>query len=884
MPIRITCALTLAAVLAAALPAPANNGGIPGYSGNPAHNGGQICNSCHSGGVAPLVVLSGPSTVDGGTTHTYSVSVSGGQQVACGFGASAGDGELLVAEPGTQIFNGDATHTAPRAVDGMGGCTFTFDWMAPYAGGSVEIYAAGNSVNDNAQTAGDQAAADSLTVMVNGAPPGMIPPLADADGPHSAVLGNPIAFDGTGSTDSDGSVVAWDWDFGDGQGGSGAQPSHTYASTGSYTVTLTVTDDDDYSDVDTTTATVLAEPGGFVVRRIIQHGLLQGATFVTAPAGDDRLFVVFQGGFGATPDIGKIFIVDEDDQLITTPFLEIPIGLFGAESGFRGLRFAPDYATSGNFYVLYSDANQDTVVSRFQVGADPDLADPESEEEIIRIPQPNVGHNSSHLQFGPDGMLYVGVGDGGIQSNGQNVSNLLGSIIRIDPSAGGMGYAIPTDNPFVGPGDPVDEVFAYGFRNPYAFDFDVLTGDLYIADVGAATWEEVDVGTLFDVAGGNYGWQYMEGTLCLTGQTHLCDGPKLPVHEYDHEDGRCAIIGGVVYRGAIPSLYGRFLFADWCSHQIWSLLWDGAGGVVDVTEHTSEMIPDVGEISNIAAIQRDGHGELVIVDRQHGELFRVVEVECNLDADCGDGAFCNGVESCVANRCEPGAGDPCAGGPDPVCDESADACVPACIEDADCSDGIYCNGLETCAAGVCLPGPGDPCTGGPDPYCDETGDLCSASCVVDAHCNDGSYCNGLETCSAGACLPGPGDPCAGGPDPYCDETGDLCVACLTDPDCSDGAFCNGAETCSAGVCQAGPGDPCAGGPDPLCDEGGDVCSACLSDDDCSGEMVCTPGGVCVNPVPAMTPYWQALLGGALLGSALWALRRPGRARARPAGR
>ena len=615
----------MSALLVAGGAANANNGGIPGYSGNPGHNGGLICSHCHSGGIAPTVTLTGPVDVDAGDTHLYTFTISGGQQVECGFGASASDGELSVAEAGTQIFNGDATHSAPRPVDGLGECTFLFDWTAPYEVEDVDLYAAGNSVNGDDQTTGDQPASDSLAVTVNQPPPGLFPPAADADGPYSAPHGDPIDFDGTSSDDPDDNIVSWEWDFGDSNTGSGEEPSHTYASPGEYTVTLTVTDATDLTDVDTTTAYVLL-PGSFTVERFVRSDLLAAGNFVTAIEGDDRLFVVVKaveeepGVF-----IGKIFVVEADGTVLTTPFLEVPVGSFGAETGMRGMRFAPDYATSGEFYVMYSDTNMDTVLSRFQVTADPNVADPNSEEEILRVPQPEVLHNSSHMRFGPDGKLYVAVADGGEPANGQDTSTLLGSLLRIDPVAG-PGYAIPPDNPFVGPGAPLDEIFAYGFRNPYAFDFDPLTGDLYIADVGGARREEVDATTLLEAAGGNFGWVVMEGTYCR-GPTEVCESGqlRLPIHEYDHDEGECAIIGGSVYRGVIPELQGRYFFADYCTAKIWSLRWDGEGGVIDVIDHTDEMIPDVGAITTIAAIQRDGHGELVILDRGR-ELYRVVPV------------------------------------------------------------------------------------------------------------------------------------------------------------------------------------------------------------------------------------------------------------------
>jgi glucose/arabinose dehydrogenase len=568
------------------------------------------------------VELSGPLLVDAGSTYSYMVSISGGQQVACGFGAAASDGELTAFDPGTERFDDDVTHSAPQPVDGGGACTFLFDWTAPYQVNQVTLYASGNSVDGNDQTNGDAAAADSVVISVNQPAPGDFPPVAITEGPYSVALGQSIQFDGSDSQDPDGGMLSWEWDFGDSNMGIGAEPAHTYAAPGTYTVALTVTDETGLEDSDSTTATIQI-PGGFAVERFVESSLLKRAVFVTAPEGDDRLFVVIQRDDG-TPYMGKILIVEVDGQVRTTPFLEVEVGHFADESGLRGLRFAPDYGTSGEFYIIYSEPSEDTVLARYRVSADPNVADPTSAEEILRIPQPWLVHNSSHMQFGPDGKFYVAVSDGGIQANARDTGNILGTMIRIDLLPG-PGYSIPADNPFVGPGDPTDEIHSHGYRNPYVFDFDPLTGDLYVSDVGAASREEVSAGALIDFAGRNLGWDRMEGTQCNTSLVELCESGilKEPIHDYDHSNGRCSIIGGILYRGSIPPLHGRFLFGDYCSDEIWSLQWDGADGVIDVIDHTVAMSPNIGSIENISAIQRDGNGEIVIVDRVDGELFRV---------------------------------------------------------------------------------------------------------------------------------------------------------------------------------------------------------------------------------------------------------------------
>ena len=610
----------------ATFPAHANHGGINGYSGNPVTEGGSICNLCHKGGTTPLVTLAGPTVVDGGAMYTYTLSVAGGQGIACGLDVSAEAGSFVAFEPGTEIFFEEVTHSAPRVVDGLGQCVFAFDWTAPLVGGPVNLYGVGNSVDLDDSTAGDAASQDVLTITVVGAPPGQIPPVADANGPHSSVVGEVIVFNGSGSTDGDGVVVAYDWDFGDGDSGSGVNPSHAYEEAGTYTVQLTVTDEDGFTDVGATSALILLEPGPLRAERLIESTVLRNMVYMTAPSFDPRLFLLRQKVGGA------VIFIYENGTLLADPFLTIAnITNQGAEGGLKGMAFPPDYASTGLFYVLYSDVSLNTVVSRFQVSNDPNIADASSEEILLSHPQPTLIHPGSHIEFGPnDGYLYVALGDGGgsfaESARAQDDSTLNGKMLRLDVSGGlGSGYSIPHDNPFVGPSDPLDEIWAKGLRNPYRFDIDPLTGDIYIADVGQTAREEVSVDPGASFGGRNFGWNIMEGTLCH-GDPAVCSGGtlKLPIHEYDHSDNHCAIIGGSVYRGSIASLQGRFFFADHCTSQIWSLAWDGAGGVVNLIDHTAQLVPDVGEISSIAAIGTDGFGELYVVDRVGGELFKVI--------------------------------------------------------------------------------------------------------------------------------------------------------------------------------------------------------------------------------------------------------------------
>ncbi len=623
-----------------ASPASANKGGIFGYSGNPATNAGLSCDQCHSGGVAPSVSLVGPTQVDGGDTETYTVTISGGQQNACGLDVGASAGSLAAVDADTREWNGDVTHDLPRATLPDGTCTFTFSWTAPVATGQASLFAAGNSVDADDTTAGDLPGLDSLVIDVDGFDPGEIPPTPDPGGPYTALVGRAVFFDGSGSSDPDGSIVDYAWDFGDGSVGSGAAPFHAYTAQGDYVVTLTVTDDDDFQSVATTDLRVLARPGALGAIRLAQdNGRLRKATLVTAPQGDPRLFVVQQFGGG----VSKIHIF-RDGAFLPSPFLTVSdIHNQGSERGLRGLAFAPDYETSGLFYILYTNTATNLVLQRVKVSADPDVADASTRELLLTVPNlpgsSNV-HFGSHIAFGKDGMLYLATGDAGLAVAAADDTLLNGKVLRLDVGGGlGSGYAIPTDNPFVGPGAPLDEIWAKGFRNPYRFDVDPVTGDRYFTDVGAGSWEEVNIERPDAFGGANYGWPEFEANDCRPG--YACTGAFTPpVHVYGHDLGHCAIIGGAVYRGADPSLQGRFFYSDWCTGRIYSMVWDADTGFGGVEEHTSDLIPDVGLIRSISHIGRDGFGELYLIDQEDAELFKVVSPQyaCldGLDND-GDG-------------------------------------------------------------------------------------------------------------------------------------------------------------------------------------------------------------------------------------------------------
>lgn len=336
--------------------------------------------------------------------------------------------------------------------------------------------------------------------------------------------------------------------------------------------------------------------------------------YLTSPVGDAaRLFVVER--------TGGIRIV-KDGVLLAEPFLDLSARTSTeGERGLLGLAFDPDYATTGSFVVHYTDLAGNTVLSRFQVSADPDRADPASERLILTAAQPFSNHNGGQVAFGPDGFLYLGLGDGGASGDpggrGQDLSDLLGSILRIDVRSADP-YTVPADNPFVGQPNARAEVWSYGLRNPWRFSFDRGTGDLYIADVGESQREEIDVSTPAEGAGRglNYGWNIMEGSRCFTSPGCDRTGLTLPVLEYSHAGG-CSVIGGYVYRGgAIPALQGHYFYGDFC--QGWVRSFRYAGG--SVTDETSWPTLSPGSILSFG---EDSAGELYVLNAAGG-VFRIV--------------------------------------------------------------------------------------------------------------------------------------------------------------------------------------------------------------------------------------------------------------------
>lgn len=295
-------------------------------------------------------------------------------------------------------------------------------------------------------------------------------------------------------------------------------------------------------------------------------------------ARDTRLFLTLQPG--------RIVIFDAG-QVLPTPFIDISaeVSCCG-ERGLLSAAFHPEYGSNGLFFVNYTDNVGDTVIARYRVSqGNRNVADPMSRRVLMTIPQPFANHNGGQLQFGPDGYLYIGMGDGGGANDpacvAQKDDSLLGKMLRIDVNQNrdtAPHYGIPLDNPFRSGGDPLDEIWAKGLRNPWRFSFDRLTGDLWIADVGQGSREEVNFQRRSSPGGENYGWKYLEGTLCTNNSGGCfvalpCDSPDFtaPIYEYRHDAGECSITGGYVYRGTeIPDLFGFYVYGDYCTGRMFA--------------------------------------------------------------------------------------------------------------------------------------------------------------------------------------------------------------------------------------------------------------------------------------------------------------------------
>jgi glucose/arabinose dehydrogenase len=341
---------------------------------------------------------------------------------------------------------------------------------------------------------------------------------------------------------------------------------------------------------------------------VVTSGLAEPLYLVAAGDHTGRLFLVEQAG---------VIRIIRDGRLLPTPFLDIRSRVVsGGELGLLSVAFHPAYASNGRFFVNYTSSRGGlkSVIAEYRVSSgDPNVADP-TERVILEFAQPFRNHKGGLNLFGPDGMLYVGTGDGGSGgdpfNNGQHLDTLLGKLLRIDIN--GTPYRVLPDNPFVSRPGARPEIWAYGLRNPWRYSFDRATGRLFVGDVGQDKWEEIDIVE----KGQNYGWRIMEGTHCYNPLTGCpTAGLQLPIAEYGHDLG-CSITGGYVYRGAgIRSLSGRYLFGDFCSGRLWALTETGAG------RWTMTQLLSTG--FQISSFGEDGDGEIYVIDYRGG-VYRLV--------------------------------------------------------------------------------------------------------------------------------------------------------------------------------------------------------------------------------------------------------------------
>ncbi len=349
----------------------------------------------------------------------------------------------------------------------------------------------------------------------------------------------------------------------------------------------------------------------------VASGLTLPVGLTHAGDGSRRLFILEQ--------LGTIRIVKQG-RLLPTPFLDISsLVTHGGEQGLLGLAFHPGYSGNGLFYINYTDTAGNTVVARYQVSAaNPDLADSNSAQTVLRVAQPFANHNGGGLGFGPDGYLYIPLGDGGNAGDpgdrAQNGLVPLGKILRVDvdgddfPGDPDKNYHVPASNPFVGNSAYLPEVWALGLRNPWRWSFDRATGDLWIGDVGQGSWEEIDLQPASSTGGENYGWRCYEGNHSFNSAgCQSASAYVFPIYEYDHGPG-CSVTGGYRYRGPVSAFAGIYFFGDYCSGQIFGATFDGAGWTVQVALTTPYGISSFGE---------DEAGEIYLV-HHGGEVYRIV--------------------------------------------------------------------------------------------------------------------------------------------------------------------------------------------------------------------------------------------------------------------
>jgi glucose/arabinose dehydrogenase len=367
----------------------------------------------------------------------------------------------------------------------------------------------------------------------------------------------------------------------------------------------------------------------------VTGGLIQPCGVAAAPGDTQRLFVIERTG------AIRILIngVLQGPKLINLSSL---LTSASYDQGLLGMAFHPDFQQNGFFFVNYTNSNGHSVVVRYRIPAGtPNLADPNSATVILGpIAQPQDDHNGGCLRFGPDGKLYVALGDGGWDPNiggpnGQDLTTLLGKLLRLDVDL--PAPHVPADNPFFGSATTRNEIWDFGLRHVWQFSFDAHTGDLYMGDVGEDSREELNIELAGSGGALNYGWRCLEGTLCTGYSGCSCTDPALvpPAFEYSHTTG-CSITGGFVYRGCqIPALYGEYFFGDYCTGKIYSARFDrNTGQLGPIVDRTAQLAPGGGHaITRISAFGEDALGELYICDMQDGELYRIENldpiVDCN---------------------------------------------------------------------------------------------------------------------------------------------------------------------------------------------------------------------------------------------------------------
>ena len=346
----------------------------------------------------------------------------------------------------------------------------------------------------------------------------------------------------------------------------------------------------------------------------LQSGFQRPVYLTHAGDGSGRSFVVEQAG--------RIYAIGKSPAALLLDITAL-VDSSANERGLLSVAFHPDYKSNGFLFVNYTrKPDGATVIARYRASSDPNLADPSSATVILTIPQPEANHNGGLVQFGPDGYLYIGIGDGGgagdrhgTIGNGQELASLLGKLLRIDVNR--SPYAIPTSNPFKDRAGARPEIWAFGLRNPWRWSFDRRTGDLYIADVGQDKYEEIDLQPASSRGGENYGWRLMEGKHCFNPSSG-CEqtGLTMPVAEYDHSKG-CSVTGGYVYRGArYPWLDGLYFFADYCSGIVWTLDRNPS--------EAWEMVERARVSFQPSSFGQDQAGELYLVGHNDGTVYHLV--------------------------------------------------------------------------------------------------------------------------------------------------------------------------------------------------------------------------------------------------------------------